>query len=184
MAQAIKLMPFILQWEGGYVNDPVDKGGETNKGITINTWKSFGHDTKEKIAEITVGKKVYYNVTKSLYNITDEQWLAIFKAGYWDKCKADQINDQSVANAIVDWAWCSGPATVLKKVQAIVNTTADGISGPKTIEGINNTNGEQLFKLIQQSRKEYLQAIVDRTPSQARFMNGWINRLNALKYAQ
>ncbi len=27
-------LPFILRWEGGYVNDPDDPGGATNKGVT------------------------------------------------------------------------------------------------------------------------------------------------------
>ena len=28
-----KLAPFILKWEGGFVNDPLDLGGATNKGV-------------------------------------------------------------------------------------------------------------------------------------------------------
>ena len=42
MADAQKLVPFILSWEGGYVNDPDDVGGATNKGITIATWRLHG----------------------------------------------------------------------------------------------------------------------------------------------
>ena len=44
MADAQKLVPFILSWEGGYVNDPDDVGGATNKGITIATWRLHGCD--------------------------------------------------------------------------------------------------------------------------------------------
>ena len=29
-----KMLKFVLAREGGYVNNPNDKGGETNKGIT------------------------------------------------------------------------------------------------------------------------------------------------------
>lgn len=35
MADAKILKPFILSWEGGYVNDPNDLGGHTNKGVTL-----------------------------------------------------------------------------------------------------------------------------------------------------
>lgn len=38
MADIKVLVPFILSWEGGFVNDPDDKGGATNKGVTIATW--------------------------------------------------------------------------------------------------------------------------------------------------
>ena len=44
MARVEVLSPFILSWEGGYVNDPCDAGGATNKGVTIATWKRQGYD--------------------------------------------------------------------------------------------------------------------------------------------
>lgn len=44
MADVRKLAPFILKWEGGFVNDPDDLGGATNMGVTIGTWKSCGYD--------------------------------------------------------------------------------------------------------------------------------------------
>lgn len=37
MANINKLKPFILKWEGGFVDDPADLGGATNKGVTIGT---------------------------------------------------------------------------------------------------------------------------------------------------
>jgi len=44
MANVYKLAPWILKWEGGFVNDPDDLGGATNMGVTIGTWKSCGYD--------------------------------------------------------------------------------------------------------------------------------------------
>ncbi len=44
MANANILLPFILRWEGGFVNDPTDRGGATNKGVTITTWRQVGYD--------------------------------------------------------------------------------------------------------------------------------------------
>ncbi len=44
MASVDKLLPFILRWEGGFVNDPADLGGATNKGVTIATWRQVGYD--------------------------------------------------------------------------------------------------------------------------------------------
>ena len=38
MADVRKLAPFILKWEGGFVNDPDDLGGATNMGVTIGTY--------------------------------------------------------------------------------------------------------------------------------------------------
>lgn len=41
MADVTKLKPFILKWEGGFVSDPADLGGATNKGVTIGTYKEY-----------------------------------------------------------------------------------------------------------------------------------------------
>jgi hypothetical protein bfra3_11916 len=35
-----KFITYIKSWEGGYVNDPRDSGGATNKGITLTTFRS------------------------------------------------------------------------------------------------------------------------------------------------
>ena len=34
-------MPFVLRWEGGYVNHPADPGGATNKGVTQKVYDSW-----------------------------------------------------------------------------------------------------------------------------------------------
>ena len=41
MANVEKLVPFILKWEGGFVNDPDDLGGATNKGVTLATYTQY-----------------------------------------------------------------------------------------------------------------------------------------------
>lgn len=181
MADAKLLIPFILKHEGGYVNDPLDRGGETNKGITIATWKAAGHDTSEKIAELKVGSKTYTNVTKSLYEMTDEQWGEIFKKMYWDKWKADNINNQSIAEILVDWVWASG-VWGIKKPQALLGVTADGIVGTKTLAAVNNSDTKKLFDELRKARIEFVDNIVKNNPSQARFINGWKNRINAIKF--
>ena len=44
MANVDSLLPYILKFEGGFVNDPADAGGATNKGVTIATWRQVGYD--------------------------------------------------------------------------------------------------------------------------------------------
>ena len=58
MADVRKLAPFILKWEGGFVNDPDDLGGATNMGVTIGTWKSCGYD-KDGDGDIDVDDYTY-----------------------------------------------------------------------------------------------------------------------------
>lgn len=167
MANPKLLMPLILKWEGGYANHPNDKGGCTMKGVTINTYKSFYGQNK---------------TCSDLKNITDEQWLKIFKDGYWDVCKGDEIENQSIANIIIDWAWNSGPKTAIKKIQQIVGVEDDGKMGPITLSKINSFNVEELFKLIYIARTNFYINICKKNASQKVFLKGWMNRLEDFKF--
>lgn len=169
MADAKVLKPFVLSFEGGYCNNRSDRGGATNKGVTIATFRSvFGKD----------------KTIEDLKNITDEQWEYIFKKYYWDACKADLINDQSVANMLVDFAYNSGVARVSRFIQKIVGVTADGLVGSKTINAINSypRGQRQLFATLRQRRINYLNGVVIANPTQKKFYNGWMNRVNAIGY--
>jgi lysozyme family protein len=173
MADAKLLVPHIKQWEGygKFTNNPKDPGGATMSGVTLATYRAYR-------------KKKGYTVTTvdDLKAMTAVEWYEIFKAGYWDKCRADEIRSQSVANAIVDWAYNSGTATAAKKVQALVGVTVDGVIGSKTIAAINAADPRQLFGRIQQSRMAFVEAIVRNKPSQAVFLTGWKNRINSLTF--
>lgn len=169
MAKAELLKPFILRWEGGFVDDPLDRGGATNKGITIGTFRNFyGNDA----------------TVEQLKNITDEQWLHIFKSGYWDKWKADDIENQSIADIVVDWAWASGTATSIKQVQKILGVAVDGIVGNDTLTAINIAVQRSLFDKIRSRRIEFVENIVKRNPTQSRFLKGWKNRINSLTFSE
>lgn len=169
MAKAELLKPFILKWEGGFVDDPLDRGGATNKGITIGTFRNF------------YGKDA---TVEQLKHITDEQWLHIFKSGYWDKWKADDIENQSIADIVVDWAWASGTVTSIKQVQKILGVAVDGIVGNDTLTAINIAGQRSLFAKIYSRRIEFVENIVRRDPSQARFLKGWKNRINSLTFSE
>lgn len=164
MADYTKLVPIIKKWEGGFVNDPDDSGGATNKGVTLATFRSFYGSSK---------------TVNDLKAMTDAQWLHIFLNGYWNKCQASQINNQAIANIFVDWAWGSGPVTAIKKVQGLVGTDVDGIVGPKTLAAINGANQEQLFNKIKAARIKFVEDLVKSRPKDKKFLSGWKNRINS-----
>ena len=167
MADARKLVPIIKRWEGGYSNHPMDKGGPTMQGITLNTFRK------------------YYGANKTaedLKKITDTQWYHIFKSGYWDKMRGDYILSQSIANLVVDWAWGSGPVTAARKLQRYLKVAVDGKIGPMTLAALNSRDKRTTFEDLWKLRKEHYEAIVRANPSQRVFLRGWLNRLNSFKY--
>jgi len=165
MAKAEILRPFVLSWEGGFVNDPADKGGATNKGVTLTTFRSvFG---KEKTVE-------------DLKCISNTQWLEIFKKYYWDKWKADNIQSQAIANLLADWVWMSG-AHGIKLPQKVLGVKQDGIVGGITIGAINGyPNQKELFNRLWEERESFFNRIA--VKGQQRFLKGWLNRLNGIQY--
>ena len=184
MGNVEKYAKWVLKWEGGYVNDPNDAGGETNKGITIATWKSAGYDCSQKIAQVTTKSgKVYENVTKSLYEMTDEQFTKILKTKYWDYWKADKIVSQSVAEMLVQWMWGSGIVGV-KEAQKVLGVVPNGVVCCKTLEAVNGRNSKELWDTLKKAREQFFRDLVVKRPANKKFLQGWLNRLNDMKFEE
>lgn len=161
-----KFITYIKSWEGGYVNDPRDSGGATNKGITLTTFRSvYGKD----------------KTIEDLKNLTDEQWWTVFKKYYWDRYKVDDIKDEWIQYLLVDWLWGSGKWAITK-VQKYLGLNPDGIVGPKTIAAINNKDPKELFQNLWKLRSDYLYSISKGKNSV--FLKGWLRRLNGIQYGK
>ena len=170
MADVMKLVPFILKWEGGFVDDPDDLGGATNRGVTIGTYATY------------CKKKGYPAPTvERLKNLSEKDWAEILKTMYWDRWKADEIKSQSVANILVDWVWASG-VNGIKIPQKVLGVTADGIVGAKTLAALNARNPKELFEGIREARVQFIEDICRKRPANNKFKKGWLNRINSLQY--
>lgn len=169
MANINKLSPIIAKWEGGFVNDSLDKGGATNMGVTIGTWRQVGYD-----------KDGDGDIDKFDIKLLDHKDFSFVLRQYWDRWKADQIKDQKLANILVDWVWGSGKWGIIIP-QRLLGVSADGIVGNKTLSALNEKDPISFHKIIWDARLKFLNDIVKNNPSQKRFIKGWINRLNDFK---
>ena len=169
MADYKKLIPFILRWEGGFANDPADRGGATMKGITIGTFTTYRKSKGKPTPTVT-----------DLKNISDQEWGDVFKSLFWDNWCADNIKSQSIANILVDWVWASGKYGITIP-QKILGVAQDGVVGPKTLEALNARDADKLFAQLKQARINFVETIVKRNPSQKKFINGWKRRIYAIQ---
>jgi lysozyme family protein len=186
------LGPIVAKWEGGYVNDPLDRGGATNMGVTLNTWKHYGYD-KNNDGKIDA---------EDIKLLTQSDFKYVLHR-YWDKWKADEILNQSVANILVDWYWASGKWGIIIPQRDILKVVADGIVGSKTITAVNSMNQRELFDKIFKARVKFIQDIVNNSivkyekeierkatekelleHTQKKYLKGWLNRLNDFKYEE
>lgn len=172
MADYKRLVPFIRKWEGGFVDDPYDKGGATNAGVTIATYRAYR-------------KQKGYATTSvdDLKRMTSVEWQEIFKTLYWDRWRADGIRSQSVADILVDWVWASG-VWGIKIPQRLLGVTVDGVVGPVTLEALNAKDPHKIFDAIRTARVQFIDDICRRTPTNERFRRGWMNRLNDIRFEE
>lgn len=169
MASFDLFLPIVLRFEGGFVDDPTDPGGETNKGITMAT---FQHSAHELLG--------IDPTSENLKALTDAQAGIVYKALYWDKMNGDDFHLQDLANIVCDFYVNAGTnATVL--LQRILNgmgahVAADGAIGPASIQALNALPQADVYRKYKQARINYYQSLGNRFPQ---FLQGWLNRVNA-----
>jgi len=159
-----------LQWEGGKANDKLDRGGLTKMGVTLTTWKQLGIDKN--------GDGVID--AKDLMLMTREDAINIYRH-FWNRWQANKIVNQSVANILADWVWCSGAYGIMIP-QRILGLKKDGYAGSVTLEAVNKIDPELFFDLIHTSRVNFVENICNADPTQYRFLNGWKNRINSFHF--
>lgn len=154
----MKIIPLILEKEGGYVNHPNDPGGETKYGIT---------------------KRQYPDL--DIKALTEEKAMTIYYEKYWKVMKAnlDKLDNPELVLQLFDMGINAGPQTAIMLLQALVNVKMDGIIGVQTIEAVKRlVNPVISYKMI---RKYYYKFLVIREKKNMVFLEGWINRVDKIK---
>jgi len=146
-----------LEFEGGYVNDPEDAGGETKYGIS---------------------KRQY--PTLDIKNLTKEKAIEIYKKDYFDRIGLSAITDSSVSWKLFDIAVNMGTGTSVRLAQQVVGEKEDGVMGAKTLAAINQMDSTSFLKELSKKQLFRYADICAKTPSNIKFLKGWMNR--ALDY--
>lgn len=173
MADIKPLGAFIRRFEGGYANDPDDRGGPTMRGVTLATYETYCR------------RRGYPRPTvERLQRISDAEWWDILRTLYWDRWQADHIRNQSIAELLVDWVWASGSPGI-RIPQRLVGVTVDGIVGPRTLAAVNGFEPQRaLFDRIMRARVQFIDDIVCRRPTNLKYRRGWLRRLYSITFKE
>ncbi len=167
----------VLQHEGGYVNNPADKGGPTNFGVTQKTFNAY---------MTSLLQRPYSSTIAEIQNMPISTAITIYKKLYWDVIWGDKIKKYSIAAAIFDQAINRGHVAALKQAQKVLGLAQDGIIGNQTLTAINaagatpDSETRFLNSYLQESILAY-NTIVKNNPSQSVFLDGWLKRVQSLR---
>lgn len=152
-------LEFLEPHEGGESNDPADRGRRTVFGIS-----SRAHPDVD------------------LATLTRERARDIARSDYWVPCGCEALASFAprLAVAVADYGFNSGPVPAVCDLQACVGAVPDGRVGPRTLEAVRAVNRDLALALaLNMRRRARLRRIAER-PSQARFLRGWLRRVDDL----
>ena len=152
-----KCLKAILHHEGGYVNHPKDPGGETNLGVTKRVYEEFGG-------------------TKDMKDLTVEDVAPIYKKGYWDKMKGDDL-PSGLDLCVFDFGVNAGPGRSAKYLQTMIGTVADGGIGPNTLKAVANYVEEVGLEQAVENFQEARQGYYEKLSTFDTFGKGWTRRV-------
>ena len=173
------LIDTVLDREGGYVNHPADRGGETRFGITAAVARANGYD----------GPMCSFPV---------ERARALYRRLYWEAPRFDAIAEHApgLAAELFDSGVNMGPAVAAAFLQRALNAlnrgasdypdiATDGHVGPQTLAALDGyfarrgAAGETvLLKAIEALQGERYVALAEGRPANEAFLYGWLaNRI-------
>ena len=141
----------------GYVDDPLDRGGETKFGVAKNA-----------------------NPDLDITNLTWEGAEAVYYDRYWVPGICDRF-DPRVAVLHFDCCVNHGVGRAKKFLQRAVGVDDDGVIGKLSLAAIQAVDPIELCNKVCDIREQFYRDIVARNPSQSRFLNGWLRRVNEMR---
>lgn len=153
----VDIITQIEEREGGATvsNDPLDKGGRTQFGISETANPEAWSDGK----------------------VTEEEARAIYTQKYVLHPGFDKL-PSLLQPLCIDWGVVSGPQLVIMQLQELLDVSPDGILGKHTLaalpiypEGLMQLNNQLVAARVRQVGR-----IVAKNPTQAKYVSGWLNR--------
>lgn len=174
-AQADALIAGLIDREGGFVDNPADRGGATNFGITEAVARANGY-------------------TGAMAALPRDIAMTIYRRLYWLRPGFDAIAKRSMtlAGEMFDTGANMGPAvaiTFLQRALTALNRNArdfpdltpDGQLGARTLAALDSflalrgPGGETvLLRALEALQRERYLSLAERRPANEAFLYGWL----------
>lgn len=144
--------------EGGYNNDPNDRGGKTKYGISKNTYPD-----------------------EDIKNLTRERANAILHRDFWKWNGISTLPDE-VVGPVFDFGVVSGPLNAIQTTHRALGIEPVGnVIGQATQNKLKEIQPQEFINKFQNLAQDYLNKAASLDPKNKDFKNGWINRVNRYK---
>ena len=162
----LNALPFVLRWEGGFVDNPKDPGGRTNRGVTQTVYDAWRAQQGAAPRDVKL--------------LEDGEMRAIYEGSYWMPPRCDLL--ESKLDLIqFDTAVNMGVGRAVRFLQSCVGCGADGDFGPGTQTAVAACDQGAAMAAYCDLREKYYRGLAAKNPQLSVFLKGWLNRLNALR---
>lgn len=155
----------IVGREGGYVDNPVDKGGPTKFGVTLKTLSEWRKGWQKDVT------------AEDVKALTIQEAKDIYRKAYVEQPGYRIISDPKLFDLVVDSAVNHGHAKATKMIQEALGVTQDGVLGMVTSAALGKVDAGYLYRKAVAARAKFYGRIISSDHSQAVFAAGWMNRL-------
>jgi lysozyme family protein len=156
----------ILEFEGGYSDDPDDHGGRTMCGITQREYDIY----RERAG----------SAKQTVADMSPEERDSIYEQSYWDAVRGDEL-PSGLDLCMFDYAVNSGPTRAILTLQKIIGVPATGTLSTSCLNALNTHVLEDVVSAYQKSRADFLTRIG--TGDQRKFLKGWLYRVGRVTEA-
>ncbi|MFV0642937.1 MAG: glycoside hydrolase family 108 protein [Sphingomonadaceae bacterium] len=184
----------LLGIEGGHVNDPVDRGGETKYGISLRFLRVEGAFDEDGNGRPDFDLDMDGDIDGAdirLLTIGDARYL--YLKCFWMPLGCDGL-PMPIGEILFDQAVNGGAFAARKLLQRAINLclarmgesliTVDGRIGPDTLDAMTFVLAKRgmtaLIEACRVAAADRYRLIAQRYPSQKRFLKGWLRRAERL----
>lgn len=144
----------VMAREGAPTNDPLDTGGRTKYGISETSNPEAWADG----------------------DVTSDEARTLYLKKYVEGPGFSKVSHPGIMAQLVDFGVNSGPGIAIRELQRILKVPDDGVLGPATLKAVQQADPRALNNALVAARVKLLCKICVKTPSQLKFLSGWVNR--------